>query len=157
MTISPILLALCGLLLSALGAVVAGGIAWGRFASALDRLREDHRELRTEVQRAVDAVTGLAIARQRIDTLEAEVKDLRSAKHSHASELAALRAELDGVTAGSASAAGEIDWGPGSGLWELGSNGGGERPVSTIYRAGVEEAVWDASTWSSFARTCAGL
>lgn len=96
-TISPVLLALCGLLLSALGAVVAGGIAWGRFASALDRLREDHRELRTEVQRAVDAVTGLAIARQRIDTLEAEVKDLRSAKHSHASELAALHAELASV------------------------------------------------------------
>jgi predicted nucleic acid-binding Zn-ribbon protein len=49
------------------------------------------------VQRAVDAVTGLAIARQRIDTLEAEVKDLRSAKHSHASELAALHAELASV------------------------------------------------------------
>ena len=60
-----------------------------------------------------------------------------------------LRAWLDGAAAGSASAAGEIDWGPGTGKWELGSNGGGERPVATIYRAGVEEAVWDASAWES--------
>lgn len=68
-----------------------------------------------------------------------------------------LRAWLDGVAVGSASAVGEIDWGPGTGLWEIGSNGGGERPVATIYRAGVEEAVWDASTWAAFARSCAGL
>jgi uncharacterized protein (DUF3084 family) len=96
-TISPILLALLGLLVSALGALLAGGVAWGRFAAALDRLREDHRELRTEVQRAVDAVTGLAVARTRLDVLEAEVKDLRTAKHAAASELATLRAELVAV------------------------------------------------------------
>ena len=68
-----------------------------------------------------------------------------------------LAAWLDGVAAGTLSAAGEIDWGPGTGKWEIASNGGSERPVATIYRAGVEEAVWDASTWLSFARTCAGL
>lgn len=70
---------------------------------------------------------------------------------------ATLRAWLDGVTAGSASAAGEIDWGPGTGKWEIGSNGGGERPVCTLYRAGVEEAVWDASAWSSFYAKLRGL
>lgn len=61
------------------------------------------------------------------------------------------------VKAGSASAPGEIDWGPGSGLWELGSNGGGERPVSTIYRAGVEEAVWDATAWAAFYAKLRGI
>lgn len=96
-TLSPVLLALCGLLLSALGAITAGGVAWGRFANALDRLREDHRETRDEVKRLVDTVTGLAIARQRIDTLEAEVKVLRDARHLQASEIATLRAELSAV------------------------------------------------------------
>lgn len=61
-----------------------------------------------------------------------------------------LRAWLDGAAAGSASAPGAIDWGPGTGKWELGSNGGNERPVATLYRAGVEETVWDAAAWSSF-------
>lgn len=61
-----------------------------------------------------------------------------------------LRAWLDGEAAGSAAAPGEIDWGPGSGKWELGSNGGGERPVSTLYRAGVEEATWGADAWAAF-------
>jgi uncharacterized coiled-coil DUF342 family protein len=96
-TISPVILALLALLVSALGALLAGGVAWGRFAAALERLREDHRDLRTEVQRAVDAVSGLAVARTRLDALESEVRDLRAAKHSQASELATLRAELSAV------------------------------------------------------------
>ena len=97
MTISPVLLALCGLLLSALGAVIAGGVAWGRFAAALDRLREDHRETRDEVKRLVDTVTGLAVARTRIDALEAETRDLRAAKHTQASQITRLEAELSAV------------------------------------------------------------
>ena len=97
MTLSPILLALLGLLLSALGAVVAGGIAWGRFASALDRLREDHRETRDEVKRLVDTVTKHAVTQSRVETLEVEVRDLRASKHSQASDLATLRAELAAV------------------------------------------------------------
>lgn len=68
-----------------------------------------------------------------------------------------LRAWLDGVAAGSASAAGEIDWGPGTGKWEIGSNGGGERPVSTLYRTGVEETVWDASQWATFYAQLRGI
>jgi len=98
-TLSPILLALLGLLLSALGAVVAGAVAWGRFAAALDRLREDHRELRVEVQRAVDAVTSIAVAKQRLDALEAEARDLRAAKHTQASSITRLEAELAAVRA----------------------------------------------------------
>mgnify|MGYP000113610209 FL=1 len=68
-----------------------------------------------------------------------------------------LRAWLDGAAAGSASAAGEINWGPGTGKWELGSNGGGERPVATLYRAGVEEAVWGADAWASFYAKLRGI
>lgn len=68
-----------------------------------------------------------------------------------------LRAWLDGAAAGSASAPGEIDWGPGTGKWELGSNGGSERPVCTLYRAGVEEEVWDATRWAAFWRSLHGL
>ncbi len=68
-----------------------------------------------------------------------------------------LRAWLDGEAAGSASAAGEIDWGPGTGKWEIGSNGGNENPVATFYRAGVEETVWDAAAWASFYAKARGL
>lgn len=97
MIISPILLALLGLLLSALGAVVAGAIAWGRFAAALDRLREDHRETRDEVKKLVGEVTGVALAKQRLDALEAEVSKQRDARHAQASAITRIEAELAAV------------------------------------------------------------
>jgi methyl-accepting chemotaxis protein len=97
LTLSPVLLTLCGLLLAALSALLAGGIAWGRFASALDQLRDDHKGLRADLKAAVEALTGVAVLRQRVEQLEGEVRDLRTAKHTTASTVTRLEAELEQV------------------------------------------------------------
>lgn len=97
LTISPILLALCGLLLTALSALLAGGVAWGRFAAALERLREDHQGLRADLKTAVDALSSVPVMRQRLDAVEGEVRDLRAAKHTQASAVTRLEAELEQV------------------------------------------------------------
>lgn len=51
MTITPPLLTLLGLLVAAVSALIAGGVAWGRFAAALDQLRQDHRDLAALLER----------------------------------------------------------------------------------------------------------
>jgi len=94
LTLSPILLTLCGLLLAALSALLAGGIAWGRFASALEQLRDDHKGLREDLKKAVDALTGVPVMRQQIQSLEIEVRDLRDAKHRMASAITKMEAEF---------------------------------------------------------------
>lgn len=97
LTLSPIILALCGFLLAAVSALIAGGVAWGRFASVIDQLREDHKALRADLKAAVEALTGVPVMRQRLDSLEAEVRDLRAEKHKQASTITRLEAEFASV------------------------------------------------------------
>ena len=145
MTISPVLLALCGLLLSALGAITAGGVAWGRFANALDRLREDHRETRDEVKRLVDTVTKHAVTQS------------RASKHSQASDLATLRLYVDGVLVQSGSYSGSIDWGDADALWHISSHDtDAEKFTGVVLRAGVENVVWSAAEFAKRAQLIFG-
>lgn len=90
MTLSPVLLTLLGFLLAAVSALIAGGIAWGRFAAALESLRSDHAALRAELKEAVHTLGDIAVLRTRVETLQAEVQSLRAARHDEAAKVARL-------------------------------------------------------------------
>lgn len=90
MTISPVLLALLGLALSMISGLLAGGIAWGRFSGALETLRADHAALRGDLKEAIATLSGVAVLRDRVDTLNEEVRSLRQARHEQAAQIARL-------------------------------------------------------------------
>lgn len=98
-TLTPALLTLLGLLVASLSALVAGGVAWGRFASALDQLRSDHADLRADVKRAAEAGQQIAVMQQSIADLRAEVTLLRERSHKSASEDTRLGTLLDALAA----------------------------------------------------------
>jgi len=98
-TLSTGTLALLGLLVAALSALLAGGVSWGRFSAALDQLRSDQRDLKDEVRKATADGQEIAVLRQRIADQGAEVKGLRDAKHDHGQALARLSERLDALTA----------------------------------------------------------
>lgn len=98
-TLTPALLALGGLLVAALSALIAGAIAWGRFAAALEQLRADHADLRADVKRAAEAGAQIAVLQQAVADLRAEVTLLRDRSHKSASEDTRLGTLLDALAA----------------------------------------------------------
>ncbi len=98
-TLTPALLALGGLLVAALGALLGGAVAWGRFAQTLDQLRADHAELRVEVRKGQSDGAQIAAVAQRVADQAAEIKMLRDARHDHAAALARLTEKLDALAA----------------------------------------------------------
>jgi hypothetical protein len=98
-TISPVVLTLVGFLLAAVSALLAGGVAWGRFAAALDSLRADHKALRDELKEAVHTLGGVAVLRSAVDSLDMEVRTLRQGRHDQASQLARMAAEIEALRA----------------------------------------------------------
>jgi hypothetical protein len=104
-TLTPGLLALLGLLVAALGALLGGGAAWGRFAATLEQLRADHADLRAEVRKGQADGAQLAAVAQRVADQAAEIKALRDARHDHAAALARLAERQDAL----ASRVGHLD------------------------------------------------
>ena len=96
-TLTPALLALLGMLVAALSALVAGGVAWGRFAGALETLRGDHAELRADVRRAAEAGAQIGAIVQTIADLKAEVGALRDFKHKHGTAFERLAERVEGL------------------------------------------------------------
>lgn len=78
---TPALLTLLGLLVASLSALVAGGVAWGRFAAALETLRSDHRDLAARVEKATADGQQIALLQQSVADLRAEVMSLRQKAH----------------------------------------------------------------------------
>lgn len=97
MTITPALLTLLGLLVASLSALLAGGVAWGRFASALEQLRSDHRDLRDDVRKGALDGAELAAHRQRLADHDAEIRSMRERLHKAESAATRLEAELSAV------------------------------------------------------------
>lgn len=97
MTISPVLFALLGFLLTALLALLAGGVAWGRVQAVLEQLRSDYRDLREELRRGAVDGAELAVQRQRLADHDAEIKSTRDRLHKIESHAARLDAELAAV------------------------------------------------------------
>lgn len=98
-TLSTGTLALLGLLVAALSALLAGGVAWGRFSAVIDQLRADHADLRVEVRKGQADGAQIAAVAQRVADQAAEIKILRDARHEHGSSLARLSERLDALTA----------------------------------------------------------
>lgn len=61
MTLSPILIALSGLLLTAIGALVGGGIAWGRLGAERKADRDKIDALEEKVDKLTAAVATLTV------------------------------------------------------------------------------------------------
>lgn len=97
-TLTPALLALLGVLVAALSALVAGAVAWGRFSSALETLRADHADLRAEVRKGQADGAQLAAVAQRVADQAAEIKGLRDGRHDHAAMLARISERLDALS-----------------------------------------------------------
>jgi len=97
-TLTPGLLALGGLLVAALGALLGGAAAWGRFAATLEQLRSDHADLRAEVRKGQADGAQLAAVAQRVADQAAEIKGLRDTRHEHAGQLARLVERVDSLT-----------------------------------------------------------
>lgn len=97
-TLTPPLLALAGLLVAALGALLGGGVAWGRFAATLEQLRSDHADLRADVKRAAEAGAQIAVLQQSVADLKARVEVLGDRSHKAASESTRLATLLDALT-----------------------------------------------------------
>jgi hypothetical protein len=97
-TLTPGLLALGGLLVAALSALLAGGVAWGRFDAALTQIRSDHAELRADVKRAAESGAQIAVLQQAVADLRARVELLGTRSHQAASEATRLATLLDALT-----------------------------------------------------------
>lgn len=97
MTITPVALTLIGLLIAAISALIAGGVAWGKFSSALDELRKDQALLREDVRRGQADGAHIAVMTSRVSTLEVEVKSLRENSHKQASMIATFEARIDSL------------------------------------------------------------
>lgn len=97
-TLTPGLLALLGLLVAALGALLGGGVAWGRFAATLEQLRADHADLRVEVRKGQADGAQIAVLSQRLADQDAEVKRLRAVAHDLGTALATLRAQHEALS-----------------------------------------------------------
>lgn len=104
-TLSTGTLALLGLLVAALSALLAGGIAWGRFSAVIEQLRADHADLRVEVRKGQADGAQIAVLSQRLADQDAEVKRLRQTAHDLGTALATLRAHHDAL----ASRVGHLD------------------------------------------------
>jgi outer membrane murein-binding lipoprotein Lpp len=96
-TLTPALLALLGMLVAALGALLGGGVAWGRFAATLDQLRADHADLRVEVRKGQADGTQIAVLCQRSSDLESEVKGLRAKTHELGTAITRLTTQHDAL------------------------------------------------------------
>jgi outer membrane murein-binding lipoprotein Lpp len=96
-TLTPALLALGALLIGALGALLGGGVAWGRFAATLEQLRADHADLRAEVRKGQADGAQIAVLSQRLSDQDAEVKRLRTTAHDLGTAVATLRAHHDAL------------------------------------------------------------
>lgn len=94
-TLTPALLALGGLLVAALGAILGGGVAWGRFAATLEQLRADHTTLVAKVERATADGAQIAALQQSVADIRAEVAGLRQSRHDHGASLARHATLLD--------------------------------------------------------------
>lgn len=94
-TLTPPLLALLGMLIAALGALLGGGVAWGRFAATLEQLRADHTTLVAKVERATADGAQIAALQQSVADLRAEVAGLRQSRHDHGAALARHATLLD--------------------------------------------------------------
>jgi biopolymer transport protein ExbB/TolQ len=89
-TISPVVLTLLGLLVTAVSALLAGGVAWGRFSSALEALRADHAGLRADLKGVVSAISEVSLLRSHLHEARDEITRLRERAHAHASAIARL-------------------------------------------------------------------
>lgn len=98
-TLTPALLTLLFGLVAALSALLAGGVAWGRFSAALETLRSDHADLRAEVRKGQADGAQLAAVAQRVADQAAEIKMLRDARHEQAATLARLSEKIDALGA----------------------------------------------------------
>lgn len=95
MVVTPPILTLLGLLIAAVSALIAGGVAWGRFAAALDQLRQDHRDLAARVERAIADGAEIGVLRQSLADLRAEVSALRDHRHRVSTDLARIGGLLE--------------------------------------------------------------
>jgi outer membrane murein-binding lipoprotein Lpp len=95
--ISPIILTLFGFLLATVSALLAGGVAWGKFSSALETLRADHAALRNDLKEAVHTLGGVAVLRERVDSLTDDVRTLRQGRHDQAAQIARLTEQIEAL------------------------------------------------------------
>lgn len=96
-TLTPALLTLLFGLVASLSALIAGGVAWGKFSAALEQLRVDHAELRADVKKGAADGAQIATMQQSISDLRTEVNGLRQRAHKSETEAATLRAEVNAL------------------------------------------------------------
>lgn len=97
-TIPTAFLVLAGFLLTALGVLAGGAVAWGRFQATLEQLRADQAELKDAVRKGQADGAQIAVLQQRAADQDAEVKRLRQTVHDLGTSLARLTATVESIS-----------------------------------------------------------